>query len=90
VELECVFFGPLRDVVGQKTVRYETDAETAGELLGDLQESYPELGTLVEDGELAGGIVVTHNHKHLRHRNGLETPLNDGDTVRLTPTIKGG
>lgn len=90
MELECIFFGPLRDAVGQKTVRYETDAETAGELLAQLRDAYPDLQPLVEDDELADGIVVTHNGKHLPYRNGLETELEDGDVVRLTPTIQGG
>ena len=90
VEIECVFFGPLREAVGQKTVHYETDAETAGDLLAELRESYPELRSLVDGDELAEGIAVTHNGKHIPHRDGLETELEDGDVVRLTTAVYGG
>ena len=90
MKLDCVFFGPLREAIGQKTLRYETDADTAGALLAELQDSFADLRTLVEDGELADGIAVTHNDKHLRHRDGLDTKLEDGDVLRLTTIIYGG
>ena len=85
-----MFFGPLRESVGHRTVRYETDVETAGELLTELQESFPDLRELVEDGDVADGIAITHNDKHLRHRDGLDTSLEDGDVLRLTTVIYGG
>ncbi|MDQ2051889.1 ubiquitin-like small modifier protein 1 [Natronolimnohabitans sp. A-GB9] len=95
MELECVFFGPFRDAVGQKTVRYETDAATVGELLADLEASYPDLeGQLVVDPEeptaLAGDTVVTKNTRNVAHLDGLETGLEDGDVIRLVPSVYGG
>ena len=90
MEIECVFFGPLRESVGQKTVHHETEASTTEELLDELEDSYPALRRLVEGGELADGIAVTHNGRHLHHRDGLETELEDGDVVRLTTIIYGG
>lgn len=90
VEIECVFFGPLREAVGQKTVHFETSANTAGDLLAELQASYPDMRELVDDGELADGIAVTHNGTHLPHRDGLATALEDGDLIRLTTAVYGG
>ena len=90
MQIECVFFGPLREAVGEKTVNRETDAETAGELLEELQASYPDLRTLIEDGDVADGLTVTHNGKYLAHRNGLGTGLADGDVIRLTTAVYGG
>lgn len=90
MEIECAFFGPLREAVGQKNLCYETEADTAGELLAELRESYSDLSNLVDDGELADGIAITHNGKHLTHRDGLETEIEDSDVIRLTTAVYGG
>lgn len=90
MEIECAFFGPLREAVGQKTVHHETAAGTAGELLAELEETYPDLPALREDGGLTGDVAVTLNGTHLAHRDGLATELADGDVVRLTNPVHGG
>lgn len=90
MNIECVFFGPFRDTVGQKTLEYETDADTVGVLLAELRELYPDLRPIVEDGELIGKIAVTINGTHIHHLDGLQTPIEDGDVVRLTTAVYGG
>lgn len=93
VKLECVFFGPFRDAVGEKTVRYETDTDTVGDLVAELEAAYPGLeGELAaEDGNgLAGDTVVTKDTKHVVHIDGLETPLEEGAVIRLVPSVYGG
>jgi molybdopterin synthase sulfur carrier subunit len=93
VQLECVFFGPFRDAVGEKAVRYETDAETIGDLLVELEAAYPGLeGELVaEDGAgLAGDTVVTRDGKNVVHVGGLETDLDEDAVIRLVPSVYGG
>jgi molybdopterin converting factor small subunit len=90
MDVECVFFGPLRESVGEKTVVRDTDATTVGGLLVELEVAYPALRSLVDDDELAAGIAVTLNTKHVQHLDGLETELAEGDVLRLTPAIHGG
>ena len=93
MQLECVFFGPFRDAVGRKTVRRETDADAVGDLLVELESTYPGLeGRLVDDdGDgLAGDTVVTKNGRNVTHIDGLETELEGGDVVRLVPSVYGG
>ncbi|QLG48362.1 MoaD/ThiS family protein [Natrinema halophilum] len=93
MQLECVFFGPFRDDVGRKTVRYETDAETVGDLLVELEMTYPTLEgrLLADDGSgLAGETVVTKDTKHVTQLDGLETPLAEGNVIRLVPSVYGG
>lgn len=93
MQLECVFFGPFRDAVSEKTVRYETDAESVGELLLDLESTYPDLeGRLVSDdgNELVGKAVVTKNKRDVTHIDGLETELEETDVIRLVPSVYGG
>lgn len=89
--VECVFFGPLRDAVGAKTVEVEPDGGTLGDLLDELEATYPDLDDRVrEDDDLAADVVVTINGRHAHHEDGLDTELSDGDVVRLTTAIYGG
>lgn len=91
MHVECRFFGPFREAVGTKTVEFETDADTYGELLEALQSRYPTLESrLVRDGSLVGEVAVTKNKRNIRHIDGLATPLEDGDVVRMVPSVYGG
>ncbi|WP_265111780.1 ubiquitin-like small modifier protein 1 [Halosolutus halophilus] len=93
MQIECVFFGPFREAVGEKTVQFETDAETVGELLSDLETAYPALdGRLVaaDGGGLAGETVVTRDRKNVTHLDGLETIVETDSVIRLVPSVYGG
>ncbi|MCU4753863.1 MoaD/ThiS family protein [Halobacteria archaeon AArc-curdl1] len=96
MQLECVFFGPFREDVGDKTVIWDEDVDNVGELLRELEAAYPVLsGRLLDsDGSGMGGLaektVVTKNKTDIRHLEGLDTPLEDGDVLRLVPSVYGG
>jgi cysteine synthase/molybdopterin converting factor small subunit len=81
----------LRDAVGG--VR-EVDAsgQTVRELLADLAERFPVLGSQVlENGnEIAPFVNVYVNNEDVRTLEGLETPVGDGTTVILLPAMAGG
>ncbi|AEN05390.1 MoaD/ThiS family protein [Halolamina sp.] len=94
MNVECRLFGPFRDDVGEEHVGGEyAVGTTAGDLLCDLESTYSELeGRLVDEGEetTAGQTVVSLNEKNITHREGLETELEDGDVVRIVPSVYGG
>lgn len=95
MQLECVLFGPFREDVGEKRLEWEPDGETVGDLLAELEAAYPVLeGRLLEreraTTRLAGETVVTKNTRDVRHLEGLETELEDGDVYRLVPSVYGG
>lgn len=91
MQVECVFFGPFRDEVGEKTVTRETDAATVGELLGEVEASYPGLEGRLLDGEaVVSEVAVTLNDTHVQHIDGAGTELSDGDILRMTPAVYGG
>jgi [CysO sulfur-carrier protein]-thiocarboxylate-dependent cysteine synthase len=81
----------LRDAVGG--VR-EVDASgtTVRELLSDLAERFPGLGSQVlENGnDIAPFVNVYVNNEDVRTLNGLETPIGEGTTVILLPAMAGG
>lgn len=91
MQIECRFYGPFREDVGEKRVVRETDARTVGELLSELSAAYPTLdGRLLDGDEVAGSTVVTKAKKDVRHLDGTATGLDDGDVIRLTPSVYGG
>lgn len=94
MQVECKFFGPFRDDIEVDRVDWAVrENATAGDLLRDLEAEYPELaGRLVDEdgGTTAGQTVVTLDGKNVKHLDGLDTPLSEGDVVRLVPSVYGG
>ena len=68
------------------------DGATLQSLLDDLESRYPGLrGALVDsEGRLHRFINVYANDEDVRFLGGLETPLEDGDTVSILPAVAGG
>lgn len=77
MRLECVFYGPFRDAVGAKTVTHETDAETVGDLLAELEAAYPSL-----EGELLDEPTDGERRSERTDRSGRDDRAGlAGDTV---------
>jgi molybdopterin synthase sulfur carrier subunit len=71
----------------------ELDAHgsTVAEVIDDLVERYPPLAAqLLQDGELAPFVNVYLGGEDVRTREGLETPVTDGDQLILLPAMAGG
>jgi molybdopterin converting factor small subunit len=67
------------------------DGDTVRELLDDLVSRFPALRRqLLEDDELAPFVNVYVGGEDVRVRDGLETPVQDADTVILLPAMAGG
>jgi molybdopterin converting factor small subunit len=64
---------------------------TVREALADLFAKHPGLRDRVtSDGELSEFINVYVNDRDVRYRDGLETPIGEGDTIILLPAMAGG
>ena len=80
----------LRGVVGGSRELPATGG-TVGEVLDGLFTGHPALADrLRPDGALSAFINVYLNGDDIRHREGLETPVADGDVVILLPAMAGG
>lgn len=93
MEIECVFFGSIRETTGTKTTTMPIEpGTTVAELIAELTDEYEGLGErlLTDSGDIPDSLVFTVNKRHIRHLNGESTELSDGDTVRITPSIQGG
>jgi len=81
----------LRHFAGGKS-RLEVEATTAGEALTNLTSLYTELRRHLYDEKnvLRSFVNVYVNDEDIRHQSGTETPVKDGDTVMIVPSIAGG
>ena len=81
----------LRDAVGGAR-EVDASGSTVRELLADLGERFPGLGSQVlENGnEIVPFVNVYVNNEDVRTLEGLETPVGDGTSVILLPAMAGG
>ena len=69
----------------------EASGDTVADVLKDITERYPALGAqLLEDGELASYVNVYVSGEDIRTRDGLDTPVRDGENLILLPAMAGG
>ena len=71
----------------------ELDArgDTVGSVIDDLVERYPALGEqLLQDGELASFVNVYLGGEDIRTLDGLDTPVDDSESLILLPAMAGG
>ncbi len=69
----------------------EARGGTVGDVIDDLVERYPALGAqLLQDGELASFVNVYLGGEDIRTLDGLETPVDDSESLILLPAMAGG
>jgi len=81
----------LRAYAGQQA-RVEVDARTVGEALDALARKHPDLRAhLYEDsGRLRSFVNLFLGDRDVRTLQGPQTPLRDGDTLLVVPSVAGG
>jgi adenylyltransferase/sulfurtransferase len=82
---------PLRPFTGQ-SASVELAGREVGALLTALAERHAELRAHLfrEDGRLRSFVNVYVNDEDIRHRQGLLTPVGDGDVISIVPSVAGG
>src|ERR1700704_5218370 len=82
---------PLRQfAAGQSQI--DVEARTAGEALAQLTSVHADLRRhLFNDQNVLRNFVNVYvNDQDIRHSDGSETPVKDGDTMMIVPAIAGG
>lgn len=93
MEIVCKLYGPPREVAGEKRVRCNVEATaTVEDALAALIDKQPELenSLYADDRTLIDSIGVLTNGTNISRREGLSTPLEEGDELLITPPIHGG
>ncbi|HYO58767.1 ubiquitin-like small modifier protein 1 [Archangium sp.] len=65
---------------------------TVGEVLQNLERSYPGIGArlLDEKGAVRRYVNIFHNDEDIRFLKELATPVAEGDRITIVPAIAGG
>ena len=81
----------LRNQTGGES-QVDAEGTTVGDVLSSLVEAHPDTrGQLFsEDDELNRYVNVYLNDEDVRVLDGLETAIDDGDTVVILPAMAGG
>jgi MoaD family protein len=74
---------------GEKRVNAAGD--TLGAVITDLESNYSGISErLVDSGKLHRFVNIYVNDEDVRFSGGLNTEINDGDTVTILPAVAGG
>ncbi len=86
------FFAGLREAVDSS--RLDISGGSVEAVLERLMDKNHELKELIfkdyENKELKDNIILMVNGRAIQHLEGLETPLKEGDTLSVFPTVAGG
>ncbi|HWX46588.1 MAG TPA: MoaD/ThiS family protein [Roseomonas sp.] len=75
----------------ERQARVTASGETVSAALQDLTRAAPEMHShLFVGGQLRPFVVVSKNGTDIRLLQGLETPVRDGDEIRILASIAGG
>jgi adenylyltransferase/sulfurtransferase len=82
---------PLRPYAAKRD-SVECNARTVGEALGRLTSEFSELRKhlYTEDGRIRSFVNVYVNDEDIRYLSSEDTPIQDGDTISIIPSIAGG
>jgi sulfur-carrier protein len=82
---------PLRQYAGKKDI-VDVPAQTVGEALSGLTTQYSDLRRhlYTDDGKLRAFVNVYLNDEDIRYLQKESTPVRDGDTLSIVPSIAGG
>lgn len=82
---------PLRQYTS-KQASVEVPASTIGEMLSGLTGQFPDLRKqlFTEDGILRTFVNIYVNDEDVRHLDQEHTPVKDGDTISIVPSVAGG
>jgi len=92
MRVQCKFYGPLSEAVGDKMLPYEVPGEaTVESVLSSLAEEHPELEEqLFADGALRESLIVMVNQDPIDRHDGTDTELTEDDTLAISPSVSGG
>ena len=81
----------LAKAAGGQTV-HQAKGATVGDVVADVAQKYPELGTRLRDekGQPYPYVIFYLDDEDIRFQKGFQTPVPDGAEIVVVPAIAGG
>ena len=87
-------YGPFDEIAGARRAKVELGEPTIRGLVDSIERRWGPSFTraIMDEGrdEFNLSVLVLVNHKPVSQLQGLETPLNEGDTIVFIPPAAGG
>ena len=91
MRIQVQFFATFREIFESKALQIEVrTGATVEDLLNLVFNTHERRERIFDNGKLKPHIIVMKNGRHIQHLKGLETELNEGDTISVFPPIAGG
>lgn len=92
MSVEVKFFASFREIMGEKQI--SMSAKNVEDILNKLADKYEGLEEAVfedrENKKLRNIVNILVNGRRIEVLDGLDTTLEDGDTVAIFPPVAGG
>lgn len=91
--MKIQFFAFLREIAGTQQITWNKEVSTVGKLVDDLCCLYGKefkKWLFEKDGKFSPIAIILVNGKDIRDGKGLDTPLDQNDTVLVFPPVAGG
>ena len=91
IDVTVKVFGGLRGLLGQACITISLPLGSDVErLLAAIAATHPELSSRLREGIERGYVSALLNGRNVRFLDGLETRLEDGDSLAFLPPVGGG
>ena len=91
MRIQVQFFATFREIFEAKSLEIEVGTgATVEDVLNLVFNTHERRERIFDNGKLRPYIIVMKNGRHIQHLKGLETELNEGDTVSVFPPVAGG
>jgi molybdopterin synthase sulfur carrier subunit len=89
LKIKVKFFASFRELFQEGEVELPKGSNMR-DLLNLLCDSSKRREGIFDGNELKPYLAILKNGKHIHHLNGLETKLDDSDTIVIFPPVGGG
>lgn len=89
MKIQLKFFASFREFFQDRYVELQSGANMR-DLLDLLCDQSKRRAEMFDGNELKPYVAILKNGKHIHDLNGLETKLEDGDTIVMFPPVGGG
>ncbi|MCQ5375064.1 MAG: MoaD family protein [Methanomassiliicoccales archaeon] len=86
-------FGHIASSIGTTEAKIETNGNTVQDFLGALIEKYGDRISKIlfpKESQISDLIYILVNGRNIRHINGLQTEIRNGDVISVFPVTAGG